>query len=281
MYLLLTSLTLSLVTFITHCHASVNSTSIHHRLWSRQNEYDITVCSLSAHGGTSPLTDIYRHFNGIILRDTSIEGDQSIAGPFATGSVLHAMLPNTAISIGHNSEYAKDGIYRYGLVTGYDIVAEGTISAHGNILYGQNEPENELQTQGDRYEIRAGTDGMDFETTKAGLLVASEYLAKLRPNLKMDASGAVQHLSEPEHNEYHVLTLNTCVSSPSCSSWSQDLLSNATGIFYNGSEWSGPSDPAFQDGRTIVINVPVTLDHPMVIRTKNPSAQLPSCRTIF
>ncbi|KAI8150356.1 hypothetical protein BJV82DRAFT_586890 [Fennellomyces sp. T-0311] len=264
-----------------YCYESIPSS---HRLYPRQDFYYDSVCPLGK--GYTTGGDAMDHFSAIGTRYLYF-GVQKIPGPIAARDAFTDYRLD-GITINEDTpadcHLDKTDIYSYGLVANI-IGSEGKVTVFGN-AYGRDINISEVITKGDECNLEHEKDPIDWDEINVTLSYANRYLQDIPPDLKIDDTGTIiRTTNEPRHPHYHVITLNTCTQpgATTCSQYPLDVLSDPSGIIYDGSEWAGPNDPEnfLLDGRTIVVNIPVPAGETLTTTTDNISAKFPTCRTIF
>ncbi|KAI8139717.1 hypothetical protein BJV82DRAFT_625815 [Fennellomyces sp. T-0311] len=182
---------------------------------------------------------------------------------------------------------AVDDVCPFYMSRGSSLLADAFDRFHG-LFY------KDLSTSFVKYSGPAGSSledtgfaDSDAQSTRQDLLVASEYLAKLQPDFRFDADGAVTAITSTDHTKYHVFTLDTCSStsfftaSDMCASLSSSHLSDPSGMLFRGISWSGIDTSQLDDRRTIVINIPIRSKTRLSIFTSAASERIADCHTVL
>ncbi|KAI8139719.1 hypothetical protein BJV82DRAFT_625818 [Fennellomyces sp. T-0311] len=279
------------------CHAASlsNRRSLMQKnhLATRQDPAVIDACSLSSSAGESAMSNVLNHFTGL-FSDSLYTYDTHFPGPVAAGVEIN-LLGSGEVTIGKDhpsvcSSQHDTNVYSYGLVTRGSIVATNPskVTVYGNVLYGAD-IDGPLQEDDASCLLDHGIGLFNFTALHANLQAASDYLGRMQPDFRFDATGAVTALSNPTHHpEYHVFTLDTCSSTSSyvptngaCAAFYQGFLSDPSGMLFGDNQWAGIDTSLLDSSRTIVINIPIRNEGDLQIFTNIPSQGLPSCRTIF
>ncbi|KAI8144399.1 hypothetical protein BJV82DRAFT_667606 [Fennellomyces sp. T-0311] len=241
--------------------------------------------------GNTKLGNIFSHFYAYIERDwTVLDAGRIIPGPAAVEGNMKISSGVSAVIRPKQALNCLSGdINSYGLAVGNFVTGRTgqLLLTDGNAYVGINiEPGLVVTKEKPECAVLEGFIGdMDFDLASAGIATASEYLSQLKPDIRMSSFGEITWLDvDTPHPEYHVITLDTCDNldaGATCMSLASEQLSDPNGILFSGESWTGPATPIDEDGRTIVINVPVTSESLMSVTTTRPSDGLLNCRTIF
>ncbi|KAG2185400.1 hypothetical protein INT44_002191 [Umbelopsis vinacea] len=232
-------------------------------------------------------------FNGIFLNDftssitANLFGTSGSYGPIAVGNNLYA--PGYLIAEKTNLTACTpnaSGFSQYGLAVGGSIINGGTPKVTGNV-YVSGTGTATLQLPSCSVRKLIDSQQFDFAAAKTSYLQASEHLAKLVPNLRLDISFSLSSLGTQADPQYNVITLNTC-NGPILGCFGASFTGNLTGllstagVITNVSGYKGPTaGTKWPSGATLVINVPVLLGATLVIDSDTPSVGIDPCRTIW
>ncbi|KAI8143058.1 hypothetical protein BJV82DRAFT_115881 [Fennellomyces sp. T-0311] len=205
-----------------------------------------------------------------------LDAKSGFAGPVASnGTYTEASAEGSTVAKENpaDCQLGANDIYSYGLVARSPISTKTTLDVYGNI-YSSSAVTGDVNPVGESCSLESSKNPIDFTSLYDGLLTASKYLYDLSPDYKFDADGKVTRISDkPAHPSYHVFTLDSCASkSPqgTCSGQPADSLSSPDGILFGGSGWPGPDlSEIIEDGLTIVVNIPVTVNGEVYITTDN------------
>ncbi|KAG2185401.1 hypothetical protein INT44_002192 [Umbelopsis vinacea] len=232
-------------------------------------------------------------FNGIFLNDftssitANLFGQAGSYGPIAVGNNLYA--PGYLVAEKTNLTACTpnaSGFAQYGLAVGGSIINGGTPKVTGNV-YVSGTGTATLQLPSCSVRKLIDSQQFDFAAAKISYLQASEYLAKLTPNLRMNSTFALSSLGTQADPQYNVITLNTCLG-PILGCFGASFTGNLTGLLSTAgvitdlSGYKGPTaGTKWPSGATLVINVPVGVGAILEINSDTPSVGTDSCRTIW
>ncbi|KAI9280144.1 hypothetical protein BC943DRAFT_340283 [Umbelopsis sp. AD052] len=232
-------------------------------------------------------------FNGIFLNDftssitANLFGQAGSYGPIAVGNNLYA--PGYLVAEKTNLTACTpntSGFAQYGLAVGGSIINGGTPKVTGNV-YVSGTGTATLQLPSCSVRKLIDSQQFDFAAAKISYLQASEYLAKLTPNLRMNSTFGLSSLGTQADPQYNVITLNTCLG-PILGCFGASFTGNLTGllstagVITNLSGYKGPTaGTKWPSGGTLVINVPVAVGAALEIDSDTPSIGTDPCRTIW
>ncbi|KAI8145887.1 hypothetical protein BJV82DRAFT_666444 [Fennellomyces sp. T-0311] len=273
--------------------SNAKDTGLYHHLRERQiDEDDFSICPLS-NPGENELAAIYNHFGFMTFSGRSEFYGSSYTSPIAAfGDTYFRPSGNVSQSNPSTCTNTSD-INSYGFLhTGGPLSYGPNFEyVYGNILVDNPDTVVDLATEGDNCGTFSASESVvNFDNAFFGLLYSSNFLSKLKPDLKLTNGNTIGSIRDQENPHYQVLTLNTCTppvdpgDTTTCSGLSYDQLSDPSAILFGDgvTDWSGPSDQSvYANAETIVINVPITIGSTLTISTPNFSEGFDACRLIF
>ncbi|CAO3691282.1 unnamed protein product [Umbelopsis ramanniana] len=242
---------------------------------SRLNE-GLPFCECT-YDGEGTLTKLLE-FNAIVFGDFTTYGGQDILGRLAVQGNLNA--PNYVVNAN-----VKPVCYAQNVVP-WDELA---LAVGGNIISTDTEVHGHWWTGGSgaAIELNEGCDSpaavdtpFPFSDVLSDVLSMSQKIALQAPDLVLSEDGELQSLADISLNCYHVITLSPCSRDPLvCLLLNHYSSPNA--ILYGIGNWNGPSTPYPEDGKTLIINVPVYDGTAFEITTNQPSQGANSCKLIW
>lgn len=182
-------------------------------------------------------------------------------GPIAVGNNLYA--PGYLIAEKTNltaCTAGSSGFSQYGLVVGDSILANGSPTVTGNVYVNLTGTATLTLSSCSNRKLTSSQQ-FDFANGQTSYLKASEYLARLPPNLRMNNDFVLSSVGTQADPLYNVITLNTC-DGPILGCFGASFTGNLTsllstaGIITNLSGYQGPTGGTkWPTGATLVINV--------------------------
>ncbi|GAN09996.1 hypothetical protein MAM1_0311d09530 [Mucor ambiguus] len=249
------------------------------------------LTSLSAEG------KMLTQFNGVFFGDFTSGKNGGSQGPLAVGGSFTG--ENAIINQRNQATCASetsDALFgHHGLILKGDSHTNSTtirVNGFANVLNMAN-----IVTPLKECSVKETTTAFDFEKTRANAMGMSQHLASMLPNWNIDKMGVIVNIvaegvdiKQPfnlfampatcSHATCEAKNYFNCASDRVCEV-PDAALSDVHAMLLGNGTWTGPVEQAFPDDKMIVFNIPVLDGETFDIKTRNPSAGLNACNTVF
>ncbi|EPB84391.1 hypothetical protein HMPREF1544_08828 [Mucor circinelloides 1006PhL] len=247
------------------------------------------LTSLSAEG------KMLTKFNGVFFGDFTSGKNGGSQGPLA---VAGSFIGQDAIVNQRNqatcaSETSDSLFGHHGLILKGDS-HNSTIRVNGfaNVLKKAN-----IVTPLKECSVKETATEFDFEKTRMNALGMSEHMASMLPNWNINNMGVIVNIvaegvdikqpfnlfSMPvacNHATCEAKNYFNCARDHACQV-PEAALSDVQAMLLGNGTWTGPVEQVFPSNKMIVFNIPVLDGETFDIKTRNPSAGLNACNTIY
>ncbi|KAG2173368.1 hypothetical protein INT44_008720 [Umbelopsis vinacea] len=238
--------------------------------------YGLPFCECT-YDGKGTITSLLG-FNAIVFGDFTTFGGQDILGRLAVQGDLYA--PNYVVNANTEPKcYAQNTVPwdQLALAVGGNVFSTDT-EVHGHWWAGGSGAPIELN-EGCHSPAAVDTP-FPFSGVLSDLLAINERLATQTTDLFLSETGELTYNEDISTNCYHVMTLAPCQRDPLICLL-LDKLSSPKAILFGIGNWNGPNQQYPQDGKTVIINVPVFNGETFEISTNQPSQGANSCKLIW
>ncbi|KAL9536959.1 hypothetical protein MBANPS3_012214 [Mucor bainieri] len=253
------------------------------------------VCSLL----TSLSTEgrMLTQFNGVFFGDFTSGKNGGSQGPLAVGGSFTGenAIVNQRNQASCASETSDSVFGHHGLILKGDSHTNSTtirVNGFANVLNKAN-----IVTPLEECSVKEAATAFDFEKTRMNAMGMSQHLASMLPNWNINKMGVIVNIvaegvdiKQPfnlfampatcSHAACEAKNYFNCASDHVCEV-PEAALSDVHAMLLGNGTWTGPVEQVFPDDKMIVFNIPVLEGETFDIKTRNPSAGLNACNTLF
>ncbi|CEP11884.1 hypothetical protein [Parasitella parasitica] len=276
------SLLLSAWTLSTHAAPTNQSTD------AATEDVCSLLTSLSAEG------QMLTKFNGVFFGDFKSGKNGGSQGPLAIGGSFKG--DNAVINQRNQASCAEetDSVFgHHGLILKGDS-HNSTIQVNG---FADVPKKDNVATPLKKCSVKETATDFDFDKTRMNAMGMSQHIASMLPNWNINNMGIIVNIvaegvdikqpfnlfSMPvvcNHAACEAKSYFSCTSDHVCEVPAA-ALSDVNAMLLGNGTWTGPVGQVFPDDKMVVFNIPVMDGETLEIKTRNPSAGLNACNTIY
>ncbi|KAF1795989.1 hypothetical protein FB192DRAFT_1348275 [Mucor lusitanicus] len=239
-------------------------------------------------------------FNGVFFGDFTSGKNGGSQGPLAVGGSFSG--ENAIINQRNQAACASetsDAVFgHHGLILRGDINTNATtMRVNGFAHVHNNKTAANIVTPLKECSIKEAATAFDFEKTRMNAMGMSQHLASMLPNWNINKMGVIVNIVAEGvdiQQPFNLFTMPAACNHATCEAKNyfecandhvcevpEAALSDVHAMLLGNGTWTGPVEQVFPDDKMIVFNIPVLDGETFDIKTRNPSAGLNACNTVF